>query len=247
MSGHSKWATIRHKKGAADAKRGKIFTKIIKEIIIAAKLGGGEIESNPRLRAVVTKARAANMPKDNIERAIKKGTGDLDGANYTELVYEGYAPGGVAIIVETLTDNKNRTAADVRSIFSKAGGNLGESGSVSYMFKKMGVIILDANKHSEDSILELALENGAEDVSSDGDSVEIVCAREDFDGLVAALEKANVTFESAEVSLVADTTMTLDAEGTRKVLRLIENLEDNDDVQTVSSNLEIPDGFEMDE
>jgi YebC/PmpR family DNA-binding regulatory protein len=245
MSGHSKWATIRHKKGAADAKRGKIFTKIIKEIIVSAKLGGGEIEANPRLRAAVLKARGANMPKDNIERAIKKGTGDLEGSNYTELLYEGYASGGVAIMVETLTDNKNRTAADVRSIFNKAGGALGESGCVSYLFKKKGVIVLDGLKYNEEEILELALEHGAEDVKADKESIEIITAPDDFETVMEALEAKNIESESAEVTLVSDTTMTLDADGTRKVLKLIENLEDNDDVQSVSSNIEIPDDFEM--
>lgn len=247
MSGHSKWATIRHKKGAADAKRGKIFTKIIKEIIVASKLGGGEIEANPRLRAIVLKARAANMPKDNIERAIKKGTGDLEGSNYVELVYEGYAPGGVAIMVEALTDNKNRTAADVRSIFNKAGGSLGESGCVAYMFKKKGVIVIEAGADQEDALLEFALEHGAEDVQSADGSVEIVTSPEDFEAMVEALEAANIETSSAEISLVADTTLKLDNEGTKKVLKLIDNLEDNDDVQTVSSNIEIPDDFDPDQ
>jgi YebC/PmpR family DNA-binding regulatory protein len=245
MSGHSKWATIRHKKGAADAKRGKIFTKIIKEIIVSAKLGGGDIEANPRLRAAVLKARGANMPKDNIERGIKKGTGDLEGSNYTELLYEGYASGGVAIMVETLTDNKNRTASDVRSIFNKAGGSLGESGCVSYLFNKKGVIVLDGTKYSEEQVLELALEHGAEDVKTDNESIEIITAPEDFESVMEALEANQIETESAEVTLVANTTMTLDSEGTRKVLKLIEHLEDNDDVQSVSSNLDIPDDFEM--
>ena len=245
MSGHSKWATIRHKKGAADAKRGKIFTKIIKEIIVSSKLGGGDIEANPRLRAAVLKARGANMPKDNIERAIKKGTGDLEGSNYTELLYEGYASGGVAIMVETLTDNKNRTASDVRSIFNKAGGSLGESGCVSYLFNKKGVIVLDGTKYTEEQVLELALEHGAEDVKTDNESIEIITAPEDYESVMEALEAHQIETESAEVTLVANTTMTLDSDGTRKVLKLIENLEDNDDVQSVSSNLEIPDDFEM--
>jgi len=247
MSGHSKWATIRHKKGAADAKRGKIFTKIIKKIIVSARLGGGDIESNPRLRAAVLKARGSNMPKDNIERGIKKGTGDLEGANYTERKYEGYASGGVAIMVETLTDNKNRTAADIRSIFNKAGGSLGESGCVSYMFKKKGIIILNSETSSEEEIFELALEHGAEDVKAEDGSIEIITAPDDFETVVQALDTTGIPYESAEVELVADTTMTLDHEGTRKVLRLIENLEDNDDVQTVSSNLEIPEDFDVDE
>lgn len=244
MSGHSKWATIRHKKGAADAKRGKIFTKIIKEIMVAAKMGGGDPETNAKLRTIVNKARAANMPKDNIERAIKKGIGDTDGANYVELVYEGYAPGGVAIMIEALTDNKNRTAADVRSTLTKAGGNLGETGCVAYMFNKKGIITLDGNKYSEEQVLEIVLEAGAEDVKNEGEYIEIECTPEDFESVTQALENAEITPENSEVMLVADTTLSLDEDSTRKVLRLIETLEDNDDIQNVSTNLDIPDDFD---
>ena len=209
MSGHSKWATIKHAKGAADAKRGQMFTKFIKEISIAAKMGGGDVNSNPRLRTAVLKARAANMPKDNIERAIKKGTGETGNVNYEELLYEGYAPGGVAVLVETLTDNKNRTAASVRNIFNKGGGSLGATNSVSYMFNRKGVIEYEAEKVSEDSLLEDALEAGA------------------------------------AISMVPDTYIACDNDTTQKVLKLIDRLEEDEDVQNVASNIEIPDGFQM--
>ncbi len=247
MSGHSKWATIKHKKGAADAKRGQIFTKLIKEIMVAARMSGGDIDMNPRLRTVVLKARAANMPKDNIERAIKKGTGDLDGQSFSELTYEGYGPGGVAIIVETLTDNKNRTAADVRSIFTKTGGNLGAEGCVSYMFNRKGTLSYDAQKYSEDKILELALEAGAEDVVSEGGGIDVSCTPEDFEAVLDALTKAGFEHENAEVGLVADTSVSLDKETARKAIKLIDLLEANDDVQTVSTNMDLPDDFDMDE
>ena len=246
MSGHSKWHTIKHKKGAADAKRGKIFTKIIKEITVAAKMGGGDPDANPRLRTIVLKARDANMPKDNIERAIKKGTGDLDGVSYTEGIYEGYGAGGVAILVETLTDNKNRTAADVRSIFSKSGGNLGESGCVSYMFNRKGVITFDAETNDEDEIFNAALEAGAEDVTNDDGIIEVVTAPDDFETVLNALDEGGFKREMGEISMIADQTLTLDDDKTRKVLRLIEKLEDNDDVQNVYSNMDIPDDFDPD-
>lgn len=247
MSGHSKWATIRHKKGALDAKRGKIFSKLIKEITVAARMGGGDPDTNPRLRTAINKARSENMPKDNVERAVKKGTGELEGVDYTEMVYEGYGPGGVAILVECLTDNKNRTAADIRSIFNKGGGNLGENGCVSYMFNKKGFITYNADSHGEDELLEPALEAGAADVAAEGDSIEVVTAPEDFDTVLAAMEAAGFTHGNAEVSLVADTNISLDPDGTSKVLRMLNTLDDHDDVQNVSSNLEIPDDFEMDE
>lgn len=246
MSGHSKWATIKRKKGAIDAKRGQMFTKLIKEIMVAAKMGGGEIESNARLRAAVTKARASNMPRDNIERAIKKGCGELEGQNFVENVYEGYAPGGVAIMVETLTDNKNRTAADVRSTLTKNGGNLGAEGCVSYLFHKKGVLSYDASSYSEDTILEVALDAGAEDVSTQDESIEVLCAPEDFEKVLAALEGAKFQHQSAEVIQIADTKVTLDKEQTLKVLKLVDLLESNDDVQTVSTNLEIPEGMDLD-
>ncbi len=247
MSGHSKWATIRHKKGAQDAKRGKVFSKIIKEITISARLGGGEVESNPRLRTAISKAKGANMPKDNIDRAIKKGTGELGGTDYVELSYEGYGPGGVAILIDTLTDNKNRTAADIRSIFSKNGGNLGENGCVAYLFNRKGIIAYDASRYSEDEIMEAALEAGADDVTSEGDSIEISTTPEDFETVLDAMTAAGFEHEMAEVSRVADTTVTLDAEKTRKALRLVELLDDHDDVQEVATNLDIPDDFDPEE
>ncbi len=246
MSGHSKWASIKHKKGAADAKRGKIFTKIIKEITVAARLGGGDIESNPRLRTVVLKAKAENMPKDNIERAIKKGTGDLEGVDYVEGTYEGYGPGGVAILIDTLTDNKNRTAADIRSILSKNGGNLGETGCVSYLFQRKGIITFDADKYSEDEIFEIALEAGAEDVTKEGESIEVITNPDDFNEVLESLQKAGLETMSAEITKVPDATITLTDEKTRKALRLIEKIDDHDDVQSISTNLEIPEGFDPD-
>jgi YebC/PmpR family DNA-binding regulatory protein len=246
MSGHSKWATIKRKKGAIDAKRGQMFTKLIKEIMVAAKMGGGDLDSNARLRAAVTKARAANMPRDNIERAIKKGMGELDGQNFVENVYEGYAPGGVAIMIETLTDNKNRTAADVRSILTKNGGNMGAEGCVSYLFKRKGILTYDASKYSEDQVFELALEGGAEDVSSSDGVIELSCAPDDFESVLETLEKAGFKHESAEIVQVADTRVTLDQEQTLKVLKVIDLLESNDDVQAVSTNLEIPEDMDID-
>lgn len=247
MSGHSKWATIKHKKGATDAKRGKIFTKIIKEITVAARMGGGEEEANPRLRTVILKAKAANMPKDNIERAIKKGTGDLEGVEYVELSYEAYASGGVGLIIEALTDNKNRTAADVRTILSKSGGELAASGAVSYMFNRKGVIAFDSGKVDFDALFEAALEAGAEDVTEDNDYIEVITEPGDFANVLEALQAAGFEQESAEVNLIAESTVSLEAEKTAKVLRLIDRLEDNDDVQSVASNLDVPDDFEMPE
>jgi len=241
MSGHSKWASIRHKKGAADAKRGKIFTKIIKEIIIAARLGGGDMDANARLRTAVLKAKSANMPKDNIERAIKKGTGDLDGVTYEELTYEAYGPGGVALLIQILTDNKNRTAAEVRNILSKGGGTLGESGCVSYMFKRKGIIVFDAAEYKEDDILAVALEAGAEDISADSDVIEVISEPEDFEQVLEALTKAGFEQTTAEINMIADVLVKLDADKTEKALKLIDTLEDSDDVQSVAANFELPD------
>lgn len=247
MSGHSKWASIKHKKGALDAKRGKIFTKIIKEITVAAKLGGGDLEANPRLRTAVLKAKSENMPKDNIERAIKKGTGDLEGVDYVELTYEAYGPGGVAIMIEALTDNKNRTAADVRSILTKGGGNLGESGCVSYLFQRKGIISYDGSAYTEEQLFEPALEAGAEDVKTEGEVIEVTTAPEDFNEVLETLQGQDFKEESAEITMVADTTVSLDNEKIAKALRLIDRLEDLDDVQSVSSNLDIPDDYEIEE
>ncbi len=247
MSGHSKWSTIKHKKGAADARRGKIFTKLIKEISVAAKLGGGDVDTNPRLRSATLKARGANMPKDNIERAIKKGTGDLGNTDYFENIYEGYGPGGVAIIVETLTDNKNRTAADLRSTFSKAGGNLGESGCVSYMFNRKGVIAFETQAVDEEKLFEAALEAGAEDVTLAGTAIEVITSAEKYESVLESLNAAGYQQQSAEITRIADTSINLDTEGTAKVLKLLNSLDDNDDVQNLSSNLDIPDDMEFDE
>jgi len=247
MSGHSKWATIKHKKGAADAKRGQMFTKLIKEISIAARLGGGDANANPRLRAAVLKARSANMPKDNIDRAIKKGTGELEGVEYVEMTYEAYGPGGVAILVDVMTDNKNRTAADIRYVLNRGGGNLGESGCVSYLFKRKGIISFDAKKYTEDQILEVALEAGAEDVATSGDTIEVTTDPDEFSKVMTALEKAGLEPSTGEISKIPDSYITLDKEKTAKAVKLIESLDEHDDVQSVSSNLDIPDDFEPEE
>jgi len=245
MSGHSKWATIKHKKGANDAKRGQLFTKLIKEITVSAKQGGGDENSNARLRTAILKAKEANMPKDNIDRAIKKGIGGLDGVNYSELTYEGYGPGGVAIMIDTLTDNKNRTASEVRSMLTKHGGNLGESGCVSYLFKKKGMITFNSVKYKENDILETALEAGADDIATHGETIEVTTSPENYMKVIDALAKAGFEKEMSDVSNIPDTTVTLDEEKTEKALKLIEKLEELDDVQAVSTNLEIPDNFEL--
>lgn len=247
MSGHSKWASIKHKKGIADAKRGQKFTKLIKEISVAAKMGGGEPETNARLRTAILKAKAENMPKDNIDRAIKKGTGELANAVYFELTYEGYAPGGVAIIIDTLTDNKNRTAADVRSTLTKMGGSLGSSGCVSYMFQTKGVITYDAEKYTEDDVFTAALDFGAEDVTTEDGTIEVTTAPADFSNVLEALQKAGFEQDSADIEKVPDQEVTLDNEKSQKVLRIIDRLEELDDVQKVSTNLNLPDDFEEEE
>jgi YebC/PmpR family DNA-binding regulatory protein len=247
MSGHSKWASIKHKKSAVDAKRGKVFTKIIREISVAARVGGGDADANPRLRTALLKAKLANMPKDNIDRAIKKGTGEMGGAEYSELTYEAYGPGGVAILIEILTDNRNRTAAEIRRILSRAGGSLGETGSVAYLFKRKGLIVYDASEYSEDAILEAGLEAGAEDVSQADGEIEVITGAEDFESVLDALEARKFKHLSAEVAMIADAQVTVSEEKLGQALRLIEALEDHDDVQTVSTNLEIPEGFTLDE
>ncbi|WP_304241164.1 YebC/PmpR family DNA-binding transcriptional regulator [Gracilinema caldarium] len=244
MSGHSKWATIKHKKGAADAKRGQMFTKLIKEISIAARMGGGDPDSNPRLRTAILKAKAANMPKDNVERAIKKGTGELEGVNYEELTYEAYAPGGVAVLIEVLTDNKNRAAADVRNILNKAGGSLATAGAVSRLFKRKGIITFDGEKYTEDQIMEAALEGGAEDVTASDGIIEVTTTPEDFEAVLNALNAKNFESMSAEISMVPDAEVALDKDATSKVMKMIDRLEENDDVQNVYHNLEIPEDYE---
>ncbi|MGL4981413.1 MAG: YebC/PmpR family DNA-binding transcriptional regulator [Treponemataceae bacterium] len=243
MSGHSKWATIKHAKGAADAKRGQLFTKFIKEISISAKMGGGNPDSNPRLRTAILKARAANMPKDNIERAIKKGTGELGAAVFEELVYEGYGPGGVAVLVEVLTDNKNRAAANVRNIFNKTGGNMGVSGSVARLFTRQGVIEYDGETVSEDEIMEVALENGAEDVVSEEGIITVKTDPSEFATCLEALQEKGFESLSAGVSMVPATYQALDAEMAKKCDKLTDKLEADDDVQNVYTNVEYPEGY----
>ncbi len=247
MSGHSKWATIKHAKGIADAKRGKIFTKFIKEISIAARMGGGDPDSNPRLRTVIIKARAANMPKDNIERAIKKGTGEDGATAYEELVYEGYAAGGVAVMVEVLTDNKNRAAADVRNIFTKNGGNLGTTGSVSRMFQRKGTIEYDADKVNEDEVMEVALEAGADDIVNEDGVITVTTTPEAFSAVADALNAKGFESLSADVGMVPDAYTPVDKETAAKVQKMIDRLEDNDDVQNVYHTAEFPDDFEPEE
>ncbi len=244
MSGHNKWSTIKHAKGAADAKRGALFTKLIKEISIAASMGGGDPNANPRLRAAIVKARAASMPKDNIERAIKKGTGELGGGTFEELVYEGYAAGGVAVLVEVLTDNHNRAAANVRNIFNKTGGNLGTSGSVSRMFDRKGVIEYDAETVSEEEVMEAALEAGAEDIVNEDGIITVTTAPNDFTAVVEALEPKGWTSLSAEVAMVPQAYTAVDKDTAAKVQKLIDRLEEDDDVQNVWSTVEYPDDFD---
>lgn len=247
MSGHSKWASIKHKKGAADAKRGRLFTKLIKEITISARIGGGDIEANPRLRTAVLKAKTSNMPKENIERAIKKGTGELEGVNYYEITYEAYGPGGVAILINVLTDNKNRTAAEIRNILSKGNGNLGETGCVSYLFNRKGLISYDNSTYSEDDIISAALDAGAEDVTQEDESIEVLTEPDDFIQVLESLQEAGFHETTAEVTMIPEATVTLDLETTRKAMNLIENLDDHDDVQSIATNLDIPDDFTFDD
>lgn len=242
MSGHSKWSTIRHKKAAADAKRGKIFTKLIKEITIAARLGGGDPDANPRLRTAIAEAKAENMPKDNIDRAIKKGTGELEGTAYEEFNYEGYGPGGVAILVEVMTDNRNRAASDVRFIFSKNGGNLGEAGCVAWMFGKKGIIVFDKQRISEEELMEAALEAGAEDVEDQQDQYQVITAWEDFAAIKAAFDEKQLQYEMAEVTMVPQTTVAIEDEKTaQQLLKLMNALDDCEDVQNAYANFDIAD------
>jgi len=240
MSGHSKWSTIKRKKGALDAKRGKIFTKIIKEITLAARLGGGDIEGNARLRQAVMLAKEENMPKDNIERAIKKGTGgDQGAAAFEEIIYEGYGPGGAAVLVEIMTDNKNRTVAEIRHIFSKHGGNLGENGCVSWMFAKKGSIVIDKKVVGEDVLMELALEAGAEDVKSEDTEYEVITDPASFEVVKKHLEEKGIKHLEARISMIPANTVKLEASKAESMLKMMEKLEDNDDVQNVYSNFDI--------
>ncbi|MGB5218482.1 MAG: YebC/PmpR family DNA-binding transcriptional regulator [Smithella sp.] len=240
MSGHSKWSTIKRKKGAIDAKRGKIFTKIIKEITLAARLGGGDIEGNARLRQAVLLAKEENMPKDNIERAIKKGIGGGEGAaNYEEITYEGYGPGGAAVLVEIMTDNKNRTVAEIRHIFSKHGGNLGENGCVSWMFAKKGSIVIDNKVIGEDALMEFALESGAEDVKSEESEYEVITDPASFETVKKALDEKGIKHLEARISMIPSNTVKLGENKAEQMLKMMEKLEDNDDVQNVYSNFDI--------
>jgi len=244
MSGHSKWANIKHKKGAADARRGKIFTRLIKEITVAARMGGGDPDGNPRLRSAIASARSENMPKDNIIRGIKKGTGELEGEVYDEILYEGYGPGGIAVLVECMTDNRNRTVAEVRHAFSKSNGNLGESGCVAYMFDKKGVIYVDKSTTNEEELMDLAIEAGGEDVEEDGDQFQVLTAPEDFDEVREELEKAGVVIAEASLTMIPQNTIEVTEEKQAKALiRLLQTLEENEDVQNVHANCDIDDAL----
>jgi YebC/PmpR family DNA-binding regulatory protein len=238
MSGHSKWATIKHKKGAADAKRGKIFTRLIKEITIAAKSGGGDPDGNPRLRTAILAAKAENMPADNIKRAVQRGTGELEGLSYEEITYEGYGPGGVAIIVDVLTDNKNRAVSEIRHAFSKNGGNLGAEGAVSWMFSKKGVISIAKDAANEDKLMEIVLESGAEDLNDEGEHWEILCDPKDFEAVTGALKAAKIKTETAEITKIASTYTKLEGAQANAMMRLLETIEDLDDTQNLYSNFD---------
>ncbi|MCA1961374.1 MAG: YebC/PmpR family DNA-binding transcriptional regulator [Desulfomonile sp.] len=239
MSGHNKWSTIKHKKGAADAKRGRLFSRLIKEIAVAARMGGGDPDGNPRLRSAVSAARAANMPKENIERAIKRGSGGLDGAQYEEFVYEGYGPGGVAVMLEVLTDNKNRTVAEVRHIFDKFNGSLGESGCVSWMFDKRGVIEISAANLDEDEVMEVAIEAGADDVRRDGETYEIRTAPQDLETVRAAFAAKGWNIELAEITMIPKDTVKLEGKKAEAMLKMMDALDDNEDLQKVYANFDI--------
>jgi len=243
MSGHSKWAQIKHKKAVVDAKRGKIFSKITKEIAVAARLGGGDPDGNPRLRTVLENAREVNMPGENIKRAIMKGTGELPGVSYEESIYEGYGPGGTAILLEVLTDNKNRTVPEIRHIMTKNGGNLGEAGCVAWMFEKKGYILVEKTKIDEDSLMSAALEAGAEDMKNDPgeDSYEIITAPEDVNKVKAALEAAGIPVSLAEITMLPKSYVALDGKSAEQIIRLVDALEDHEDIQNVYTNFDIPD------
>ncbi len=244
MSGHSKWATIKHKKGAADAKRGKVFTRLIKEITVAARGGGGDPDGNPRLRTAILAAKAENMPADNIKRAIQRGTGEIEGLQYEEITFEGYGPGGVAVIVDVLTDNRNRAVSEVRHAFSKNGGNLGESGSVGYMFSKRGVIVVDKKAADEEKLTEIVLESGADDLNDEGESWEILTGPKEFEAVRDAVTKAGIKPEHAEVTMIPSTYQKLEGSQNSAMLRLLDVLEELDDTQNLYSNFDF-DGAEV--
>ncbi len=239
MSGHSKWHSIKHKKGAADAKRGKIFTKLIKEISVAARMGGGDIDSNSRLRAVISAAKAANMPADNIKRAIQKGTGELPGTSYEEVTYEGYGPGGVAMLIEAMTDNKNRTVSEMRHIFSKYSANMGESGCVAWMFDRKGYLVIEKSHGSEEDLLNIALEAGAEDLREDDGNFEVITPPESFEKVREAFEKRSIKFTVGEVQMIPQTYVKVEGKTAQQLLSLMEALEDHDDVQKVWANFDM--------
>ena len=241
MSGHSKWASIKHKKAANDAKRGKLFTKLLKEVSVAARNGGGDPEMNPRLRTAMQTAKAANVPNDTIDRAVLKGTGELEGINYEEVVYEGYGPNGVALIIEVLTDNKNRSVSDLRNILDRNGGSMGERGCVSWMFDKRGLILVEKSRINEDALFLIAAEAGAEDLETQGGQIQIICPFEDFDLVRLAIQESQASIALAEITMVPQTTVTLDEKQAEQMIRLMDLLDDNDDVQKVYANFDIPD------
>ena len=241
MSGHSKWASIKHKKGAADAKRGKVFTKLIKEITVAARIGGGDPDGNPRLRTAILIAKGKNMPVDNITRAIKKGTGELEGVHYDEVTYEGYGPGGAAIFLEAMTDNKNRTVSEIRAALGKAGGNLGENGCVGWMFEQKGFITVKTEAKGEDDLMELAIDAGADDMQTVEGHYEITTAMENFETVRKALEEAGVPMDTAEITRIPQNTITIDEKKGKALLKLMDILDDHDDIQKAYSNFDIPD------
>ena len=239
MSGHSKWHSIKHKKGALDAKRGKLFTKFIKEITVAARTGGGDPDANARLRKAILDAKNGNMPNDTIDRAIRRGTGEEEGVNYEEITYEGYGPNGVALLIESMTDNRNRTVAEIRHIFSKNGGNLGESGSVGWLFDKKGYIVVEKAAKSEEELFELAIEAGADDLRDDEDNFEILTSPDAFDAVLTAVKAAGIEPQAAEVGMIPQNYIKLEGSDARQMLKLMEALEDHDDVQKVSANFDI--------
>jgi len=239
MSGHSKWHTIKHKKGAADAKRGRVFTRIIKELTVAARAGGGDPDSNPRLRTIVAEAKQVNMPAENIKRAIRRGTGEEPGVQYEEITYEGYGPGGVALIIEAMTDNKNRTVGEIRHLLTKYGGDLGQSNSVSWMFEKKGYIVIEKAKASEDTLLSAALDAGADDLRDDGDSWEVVSAPDAFPAVKEAVEKLGIETVSAQVAMLPKNYVSLEGKAAQSMLKLLDLIEDHDDVQHVWSNMDV--------
>ncbi|MCG8569853.1 MAG: YebC/PmpR family DNA-binding transcriptional regulator [Spirochaetes bacterium] len=245
MAGHSKWANIQHKKGANDKKRAKIFSKIIRELTVASKMGGSDPDANPRLRSAVIKAKEANMPKDTMERAIKKGAGEVDNVNYEEFTYEGYAPEGVAVYMEIMTDNKNRTASDVRSTMTKAGGNLGANGCVSYLFEKKGIIIFEEKNMSEEKAMEIGVEAGAEDINLEDNHVEVITSVDEFENVLKAFDQTGAERVSAEITMIPTTYQEVETDKVEKILNLIEKLEDLDDIQAVYTNLKIPDDYQI--